>query len=108
MSESQCDVCIPDEDHRRAMVALTHARLQAIQTARRVIVLSHYMAECLAGKKAGAGLDRPHLVVRKASAQGNYKASNTAARTAAAPEASCRGARRGAASVGGSRAASLR
>ena len=75
MSESQCDVCIPDEDHRRAMVALTHARLQAIQTARRVIVLSHYMAECLAGVGLpGADVVPPPVPVdpREAASGANF------------------------------------
>ena len=48
MSALQCDACIPDSEHRAEMLALTRARLEAIQGAARVVVLSAYMAEALA------------------------------------------------------------
>ncbi len=47
MSETLCTTCIPEADHRTYMLTQTKARLQAIQQAEKVVVLSQYMATAL-------------------------------------------------------------
>ena len=47
MSEEHCTFCIPDDDRRLDMLALTRARLDAIRAAAQTIVLSQYMADAL-------------------------------------------------------------
>jgi glycosyltransferase involved in cell wall biosynthesis len=48
MSDTVCETCCPDTTHRERMIALTSARLDTLHAAAQVLVLSQYMAECLA------------------------------------------------------------
>jgi glycosyltransferase involved in cell wall biosynthesis len=52
MSDDACAECLPDGDYRRRTLGLTAERLGAIRGARRVIVLSRYMA----GELEAAGI----------------------------------------------------
>ncbi|MFT4976541.1 MAG: glycosyltransferase involved in cell wall biosynthesis [Myxococcota bacterium] len=47
MEEARCTACLPDADYRRAVLALTCARRDALRGAR-LVVLSQYMADELA------------------------------------------------------------
>ncbi len=44
MGDDVCRACLPDDDYRRKMLALTRERFEAIKGARRIIALSCYMA----------------------------------------------------------------
>ena len=47
MNDTVCSACLPDPSHREHMLAATTARLSAIRRARRIIVLSEYMAHAI-------------------------------------------------------------
>lgn len=44
MADHVCTVCLPDDEHRHRLLTLTRQRLDALRGARRVLVLSCYMA----------------------------------------------------------------
>jgi hypothetical protein len=58
MGVAVCARCLPDDDYRRRMLALTLARLDALAAAREVVVLSRYMSDEL----AAAGLPGAEVI----------------------------------------------
>jgi glycosyltransferase involved in cell wall biosynthesis len=58
MGDETCRECLPDGEYRRSTIELTRRRLEALQGAEAVIVLSAFMAREL----AGAGVDGAAVV----------------------------------------------